>query len=132
MKEHPMKRTFPSRELLSTLIAAAAVISTGCVSDKVIKAAIDHPPALRVPTRVTRPIDADLEKFGTMIRAYRTEDTDLVLAVDFMPNDSGISKELPEDIGSYARSALEHIERPVATYPTFPAAVGLKGTPLTR
>jgi hypothetical protein len=127
MKEHPMKSTFPSLELLSMLIAAAAIISTGCVSDKVIKAAIDHPPALRLPARVTRPIDADLEKFGTMIRAYRTEDTDLIVAVDFMPNDSGISKELPEDIGSYARSVLEHIERPVVTYRTLPAAIGLKG-----
>ena len=41
---------------------------------------------------------------GSMIRAYRTEDTDLVVAVDFMPNDSGILKELPEDIGSYAEA----------------------------
>src|ERR1035438_2321371 len=88
---------------------------------------LKNPSALPVPALITRPIDADLEKFGAMIRAYRTEDTDLILAVDFMPNDSGIVKELPEDIGSYARRALERIDRPVLTYRTLPATVGLKG-----
>jgi hypothetical protein len=122
-----MQTLVSRRKLFSVLTAAAVVCSTGCVSDKAISYAIAHPPALRAPNRVIRPIDADLERFGTMLRAYRTEDTDLVLAVDFMPNDSGIDKELPADIGSYARSALEHIDRPVVTYRAWPALIGLKG-----
>ena len=121
-----MKNIFCRREFL-TMLAAAAVSSTGCVSDKAITQTLKNPSPLRVPIRVTRPIDTDLKKLGAMIRAFRTEDTDLVLAVDFIPNDSGIDKELPEDIGSYARSALEHIDRPIVTYRTLPAAIGLKG-----
>jgi hypothetical protein len=122
-----MKNVIGRRKFLSMVAMVVAASSTGCVSDKVLKKSIEQSPELQVPTRVTRPIDVDLEKFGTMIRAYRTEDADLVVAVDFMPNDSGIDKELPADIGSYARSALEHIDRPVVTYRTLPAAIGLKG-----
>src|ERR1039458_4022893 len=124
---HPMKSRYSRRQLALILIPAAVISSTSCVSDKALKVAIDRQLPLRDPARVTRPIDADLERFGAMIRAYRTEDSDLVLAVDFMPNDSGISKELPEDIGSYGRTVLEHIGPPVVTYRTLPAVVGLKG-----
>jgi len=87
------------------------------------------PPALAPPIPVPRPVDHALEACGAMVRAYTAVDEhDLVVAIDVIPNDSGLEKELPSDLGIYAGSVFDVIGKPFVTFRTLPGG-GLLKTP---
>lgn len=111
------------------MITAGSIVTLACVTDHALaKTRQTGAPVIPpTPTRVVRPIDTDLLNFAAMLRAYVPEDRDLVIEVDFIPNISGIDKELPDDLGSFAQSALDNAGRPIVTFRTLDASAQLKG-----
>lgn len=110
------------------LIAIVAVIATllasGCVSQRAVQSAITKSAVLPAPMAVQRPLDATLADFSAMLGAYVTAATGerpIRIEIDFIGNESGIDKEMPTDLGQYARNVMEKIGAPFETYRTLPA-----------
>src|SRR5437588_4560686 len=62
-----------------------------------------------------------------MVMAYvMTQEGNVVIEVDFIPNESGIDKEMPSDLGFYVRNAVEKIGTPFLTFRTLPNSTLLK------
>ena len=108
------------------IIFACLIVTatSGCVTSTAVNRAIIGTGELKPPAPTRRPIRMSLSQFAKMVQAYTTiEESDLVIEVDLIPNDSGIDKELPVDLGFYARNVLEDIGSPFRTTRTWPIYV---------
>jgi hypothetical protein len=108
--------------MTSKLIAIPCMltISVGCAARKPVAIQIQDAKILAKPALVRRPMDPVLGKFGKMIRVYMPslDERPIEIEIDFLPNETGIEKELPYDIGPYVRAAVEKIGKPFVTIRT--------------
>src|SRR5215470_2953990 len=101
---------FNRKQFLGVLLAGM-VASSGYASDnaqvKKRKGA-----ALPPPMQVKRPVDEVLGKFGDMVDAYSAASGlgPIIVEIDYIGNESS-SDKLPNDLGQFARDALEKIGR---------------------
>jgi hypothetical protein len=110
--------------LISVIAVMATLLTSGCVSQRAVQSAITKSAVLPAPVAVQRPLDTTLADFGAMLGAYVTAATGerpIRIEIDFIGNESGIDKELPTDLGQYARNVIEKIGAPFETYRTLPA-----------
>jgi hypothetical protein len=118
-----------SRKLIFISSLIALFLSFGCAAKKSVAIQIQQAKTPAQPTLARRPVDPVLDKFGKMIRAYMPalDERPIVIEIDFLPNETGIDKELPSEIGPYARNAVEKIGKPFVTIRTLPSWALLKG-----
>jgi hypothetical protein len=111
-----------SRKLIITLYSylIALLLSFGCAARKPVAIQIQEAKILAQPILVRRPVDPVLDKFGKMTRVYiaSLEERPIEIDIDLLPNETGIEKELPYDIGPYVRNAVEKIGKPFVTIRT--------------
>src|ERR1700728_1701892 len=110
--------------LIGFVAVVATLLTSGCVSRGAVQSAITKSDVLPAPVAVQRPLDATLADFGAMLGAYVTAATGerpVRIEIDFIGNESGIDKELPTDLGQYARNVIEKVGAPFETYRTLPA-----------
>jgi len=115
------------------MVAAAALIcsglSAGCGGihrkslDELAQDSSTQPP----PVRVERPITQSLASFGKLIRVYTGFTDPMIVEVDFIANDSGLSEELPSDLGYYAVKAVSSIGEPFHTTRAY-TTIAIHGT----
>lgn len=77
---------------------------------------------------------ADLKKFGAQARAYTLMlgDKRIVIGVDFIRNQSGISAELPSDLSDYVINAIGNISPQFGAYRKWGGIVEIPGGPLAQ
>jgi hypothetical protein len=122
-----MTTPFP-RRIFTAALGAEILMNSGCMSQKAISHALKTSQVLPDPAPVGRPLDEVLANFGAQIVPYygvATNFRPIVIEIDHMPNDSGIDKELPINIGTYARIAVEKIGRPLQSYMAWPAIMAI-------
>ncbi|MCL2639696.1 MAG: hypothetical protein FWD53_02515 [Phycisphaerales bacterium] len=113
---------------LATVVLVGSSLLMGCAkrhSKTMAELAVDaskSPP----PARVERPINQSLLSFGKMVRVYTGYTDPLIVEVDFIANDSGVTQELPNDLGYYAVKALGTIGTPFRTTRTY-STIALHG-----
>ena len=113
-----MLKTFRVLLITVTLIAGCAAKD----ENKTVNNELSKMSQTRQPGTVRRPIQESLRDFGKLVRALTLlEDREFIVEIDFLPNDSGIQKELPADIGLYARKVLADIGSPFRTSRTLPS-----------
>jgi hypothetical protein len=118
-------KPIPRRLFIRWMIATCAAMNSRCLRHPAAK--LPLPASLQPPTHGVRPIDATLVKFAAMVRAHRPDDRDLLIEIDYLPNQSGVDKEIPDNLSSYAESVLATAGRPFLTCQTLDASTQLRG-----
>jgi len=115
--------TIFKRLLGAVLTCVLLLTSLACVSNQAVQDAIKKSTQLPPPAPVQRPLDSMLSEFGIMVGPYVTAATgerSIPIEIDFIANEV-VDKELPTDLGQYARNVIEKIGDPFETYRTWPA-----------
>lgn len=117
-----------SRNLMIIPCLMTLLFSFGCATRKSIAVQIRDAKVLSEPALVRRPVDPVLENFGKMVRAYMAalEERTIAIEIDCLPNDTGIDKELPSEVGQFVRNAVEKIGKPFVTIRSCPSWALLK------
>jgi hypothetical protein len=111
-----------------TLVALILAANSGCVSQTAVQKALVRSETLPLPVLPQRPVDPILADFAAMLGAYvtaATGESSIPIEIDYIGNESGIDKELPTDLGQFARNAIEKIGKPLQTYRAWPAISGM-------
>lgn len=113
-----------SNSILRALPLLPALLCGGCaVAHRSVERGIADSQLKRPATPMSRPIQTNLADFGKLLRVFTSlEDRDITVEIDFLPNDSGIQKELPADLGLYARKVLSDIGNPLRSSRTLPSS----------
>lgn len=123
-----MKTNNSRRLFFAAALGGPAFLQSGCMSQQTITRAVKTSQVLPDPSPVGRPIDEVLANFAAQIAPYYSilyNFRPIVIEVDFMPNDSGIEKELPINLGNYARIAVEKIGPPLQSYMAWPGIIAI-------
>src|SRR6059058_3338667 len=107
------------RNILARTLAAPLILAiAGCLHTASQEDLVKKADELLPPREVKRPMDQRLQDFGRMVRAYTGLSGNVIVEIDYIANDSGISKELPSEVGYYAVSAFSRIGEPFRTTKT--------------
>ena len=101
------------------------VLFSGCLQSKSLDASRRLAAQSPMPLPVTFQMKRSLQDFGKMLRAYSGQTGTVVIQVDLMPNETGITKELPKEIGPWVVAAITTIGRPLSTIRPFDSNVTL-------
>lgn len=71
------------------------------------------------PERIVRPSTSKLRALGQMAEAYRVSASDILVEVEFIPNQSGVSEKLPDNLSFVPRAVLGEIGAPFRTTTTY-------------
>lgn len=101
--------------------AAALALLASCNHSKSLKTLEAQSKRLDPPQAVRRPARESLRDFGKMVTAYTGARGTTLIELDIMPNDSGIQKELPQDLSVYAQNVIADMGGNLRTTNAIPA-----------